>query len=160
MLGWAISVARFGSAELRQARGDVAAMRALLVEATGSEDVPERTADDPLIAVWQSWLGGINWVRELVDQDRALPTVRTGYPDTYLVLCQDFKARLEAGLPSENKTWALGYGDIITDRWLGETKIDEELLAQCPPDEWLIVEAAILAAMGETPQTGGAHLDE
>jgi hypothetical protein len=48
---------------------------------------------------------------------------------------------LTKGLPDERPTWGFDAGDILMDGWLGRTTIDAETLAQCDPDEWLLVDA-------------------
>ena len=139
MLGWLITVYRCGSRTLREARGDADAMRSVLVETTGAPTVSESTDADARIATWQTGLGGTAWLTHLVTRGRALSTSRGGYPDTYLIHCRDFATRLDEGLPEEHSAWIAGVDDILTDRWLGRTTIDTEMLAQCDPDEWLLV---------------------
>lgn len=141
MLGWLISISRCGSRTLREARGDAEAMRSLLVETTGSADVPESTDADQRIATWQAGLGGLDWLDPLVSGGRAVSTSRGGYPETYLIFCQDFIALLDKGLPHERPAWVTDPGDVVTDRWLGRTTVDGDALAQCDRDEWLLVEA-------------------
>ena len=141
MLGWLISVSRCGSQALRDARGDADKMRSVLTSETGSPDVPESTDRDTRIATWQTGLGGLKWLDELVSSGRAASTSRGGYPETYLITCRDFTSRLEGGLPNERPVWRTEAGDILTDSWIGKTEILTEALAQCDPDEWLLVEA-------------------
>jgi len=50
-------------------------------------------------------------------------------------------ALIDEGLPDERQCWHSDPGDILSDRWLGRTTINGELLARCDPDEWLLVEA-------------------
>jgi hypothetical protein len=141
MLGWLISVSRCGSRTLREARSDADAMRSLLIETTGSSDVPESTDADPRIATWQTGVGGLDWLDPLVSSGRAVSTSRGGYPETYLIRCRDFVARLDEGLPDERPVWGTDPGDVLSDRWLGRTTVDSDTLARCEPDEWLLVKA-------------------
>ena len=141
MLGWHITVYRFGDCRLRL-RGDLDATVALLTTATDSDEVPKSTDADHRLAVWQSALGGTDWLRRLVESRRAVFTSRGGYPDTYLIRCEDFHARLEAGLPNERTTWISDPHDVLDpERWLGRTTIDGQQLEGCAPDEWLLAEA-------------------
>lgn len=141
MLGWAIAVHRFGSPTLRQARGDANLIRSLLEAHSESSDVPHPTDRDPRIATWQAGLGGVSWLEQLVKRGRAASTKHNGHPNLYMITCRDFNGRLEAALPDERPVWLAGATDVITDRWLGRTTIDAELLAKCDQDEWLLVEA-------------------
>lgn len=139
MLGWHITVYRFGDSTLRGHRGGLDATLALLKTATGSSDVPESTDADHRLAVWQAGLGGTDWLRGLVETQRAAVTSRGGYPDTYLVRCEDFRARLEAGLPDERTTWMSEPGDVLDPkRWMGRTTIDGKQLEGCADDQWLL----------------------
>jgi hypothetical protein len=141
MLGWLISVSRCGSPTLREARGDAGAMRSLLIETTGSAAVPKATDADQRIATWQAGLGGLDWLDSLVSSGRGMSTSHGGYPEAYLIPCQDFMALVEEGLPHEHPSWRSDPGDILTDRWLGRTTVNSDTLARCDPDEWLLVEA-------------------
>src|SRR5205807_891763 len=76
MLGWLISVSRCGSRALREARGDADAMRSILIETTGSADVPKSTDADQRLATWQTGLGGLDWLDPLVSSGRAVATSR------------------------------------------------------------------------------------
>ena len=141
MLGWLISVSRCGLRTVREARGDADAMRSVLIETTGSADVPESTDADQRLATWQTGLGGLDWLDPLISSGRAVATSRGGYPETYLIPCRDFMALLNEGLPHERPAWGTDPGDILSDRWLGRTTINDDTLARCDPDEWLLVEA-------------------
>ena len=116
-------------------------MRSVLIETTGSADVPESTDADQRLATWQTGLGGLDWLDPLVSSGRAVATSRGGYPETYLIPCRDFMALLNEGLPHERPAWGTDPGDILSDRWLGRTTINDDTLARCDPDEWLLVEA-------------------
>lgn len=141
MLGWLISVHLCGTRVLREARGDADALRSLLLETTGSGNVPASTDADERIAIWQTGPCGLDWLERLVSTGRALSTSHGGYPENYLVLCRDFMALLDDGLPDERPLWRSDPGDTVTDRWLGRTTIDGDALARCDPDAWLLVEA-------------------
>lgn len=140
MLGWHITVCRFGDSTLRLHRGDLDATLALLTTATGMSEVP-KSRDADRVAVWQAALAGTGCLRGLVESRGAAFTSRGGYPDTYLIRCEDFRARLEAGLPDERTTWISEPHDILDpERWLGRTTIDGEQLEGCALDEWLLAE--------------------
>jgi len=139
MLGWHITVYRFGESTLREHRGDLDATVALMEAATGSTEVRKSTDADHRLVVWQAGLNGTDWLRELVEARRAAGTSRGGYPDTYLVRREDVRARLDAGLPDERTTWISEPGDVLDpERWLGRTTIDDEQLRRCADDEWLL----------------------
>jgi hypothetical protein len=141
MLGWHITIYRFGDATLRLHRGDLDATLALLTTATRTREIPKSTDADDRLAVWQAGLGGTDWLRELVESRSAASTSRGGYPDSYLIRCADFRARLVAGRPDERATWMSDPGDVLDpERWLGRTTIDGEQLEGCAPDEWLLAE--------------------
>jgi hypothetical protein len=140
MLGWLISVYRLGLPALRDARGDVEEVRSLMIGATGSSAVPRPTDADTLIASWQTGLNGAGWLSELVANGQALSTRRGGYADTFLIRCRDFAARRAPGLPHEKPTWVAGAEDVVTERWLGRTTVDDQLLGECDLDTWLLVE--------------------
>ena len=139
MLGWLIIVSRCEPRAVREARGDADAIRQLLIETTGSADVPE--SSEERIATWQAGPGGVEWLGRLVRLGRAVATSHAGYPNAYLILCQDVVTLVEAGLPNEYPVWSTGPHDILTDRWLGRTTINHDRLARLDRNEWLLVNA-------------------
>jgi hypothetical protein len=142
MLGWHIGVHRFADPQLRQHRGDLDSIRALIAARADTIEVPKATDDDPRVAVWQAALGGTDWLTDLVDAGKAAHTTRGGYPESYLIRCEDFRTRLRAGLPNEHTSWVTGPHDVLDpERWLGRTTVDAQQLDDCGADEWLLVEA-------------------
>jgi hypothetical protein len=82
-----------------------------------------------------------DWLDPLVAGGRALSTSNGGYPERYLIICADFRSCLEQGMPAEKPVWTADPGDVLTDRWIGHTAVEADALAQCDPDEWLLVQA-------------------
>ena len=49
--------------------------------------------------------------------------------------------RFVDGPPEANKHWVCGPNDVLLDGWEGTTLIDRAAIADCRPDEWLLVAA-------------------
>jgi hypothetical protein len=121
MLGWHISV-------YRQADG-------------GASPATAESVRGERVAVWQTGLGGLDWVYELVEAGRALHLGDNGYPYWYTATAENLIPRIEAGPPEANLVWRYDEGDILTDKWEGKTVIDRAATAACRPDEWMLIEA-------------------
>ena len=91
------------------------------------------------IAVWQTGLGGLDWIGALVSAGTAVE-YGNGYPFTFYIRSGDVRPHL-ANPPYENFQWTMDHGDIIGEEWLGRTTMDHEAAKAIEPDEWLYVTA-------------------
>ena len=121
MLGWHISIYRQSDDETSPA----------------SFESPEGER----LAVWQTGLGGLDWLKELVNAGLAIDLGGNGYPCRYTATARTLLARIADGPPGARAVWASGVNDILTEKWAGRTVIDDATVAACRQDEWLIVEA-------------------
>ncbi len=120
MLGWHISV-------YRQADG-------------GAEPAAQESPVGDRIAVWQTGIGGLDWLDSLVETGDVIQIQDPGYPGRYTAQAQHLLQRIKRP-PGANKVWSSGPHDILTDKWEGKTVCDKSVAEACSPDEWLIVEA-------------------
>ena len=122
MLGWRISV-------YRQLDG-------------GKEPAPFGAArGEARLAVWQTGLGGLDWLDELAKQRNAIDLGGDGYPNQYTAMAQHLRKELFEGPPYAKEVWSRGESDIVTPKWPGKTLVDRAALDACGPTEWLIIEA-------------------
>jgi hypothetical protein len=121
MLGWHISIYR---------QTDGGGGPATAVSPTGKR-----------LAVWQTGLGGLDWIDELVKNGKAISLGGNGYPYLYTVTAKQLIPLVIDKPPGAPDVWACGPSDIIAEGWEGKTVIDRAAAADCRPDEWLLVVA-------------------
>jgi hypothetical protein len=121
MLGWHISV-------YRQKDGGA-------IPATAASPEGMR------LAVWQTGLGGLGWLDELVKSDQAIDLGGNGYPRRFTATAEYLVPRFIEQPPDARTTWVSEAGDILTDKWEGKTVVDLAATSQCHLNEWLLVEA-------------------
>ena len=121
MLGWKISVYR--------------------QESGGASPASFGAAHGTRLAVWQTGLGGLDWIDELVKQQKAISLGGNGYPLEFTAMTTHLKAQLVEGPPHAEAAWTFDAGDILLPGWLGKTSKDLEGLDSCHPDEWLLIQA-------------------
>ena len=121
MLGWHIAV-------YRQVTG-------------GSAPATTESAQGTRLAVWQTGLGGLEWLDELVKAGNAVDLGGNGYPCLYTATAENLIPRIIENPPGARAVWVCGESDILTDKWAGTTVVDKDAAAQCRPDEWLVVVA-------------------
>ena len=92
------------------------------------------------LAVWQTGLGGLDWIDELVKEGKAIDLGGNGYPSRYTAMTAHLIPNIVNGPPLAKKTWSSDEGDILTEKWEGKTVIDQTEVANCLLDEWLLVE--------------------
>jgi hypothetical protein len=93
------------------------------------------------LAVWQTGLSGLDWIDDLVKQQKAIRLGGNGYPLEFTAMTTHLKASLIDGPPCANEKWTSGPGDILLEGWAGKTIKDLEALDLCRPDEWLLIQA-------------------
>jgi hypothetical protein len=120
MLGWHITI-------YRQAAGE---------ETPAAFEAP--TCNE--LAVWQTGIGGLDWIDELVDKGLAICLASNGYPTEYTARLEHVRATILEGPPCANDIWRFGPSDVLTDKWLGKTTI-YDALSECSPDEWVVIQA-------------------
>jgi hypothetical protein len=93
------------------------------------------------LAVWQTGLGGLDWIYELVEQQKAINLGGNGYPLEFTAMMAYLKERLLDGPPGAKAVWTHDSTDILLPTWLGKTTMDLEALDACRPDEWMLIQA-------------------
>jgi hypothetical protein len=121
MLGWHISI-------YRQTDG-------------GASPAKNENPEGARLGVWQTGLGGLDWVYELVEAGKAIDLGGNGYPCRYTATAEHLIPRIINGPPGARQNWASGPEDILTEKWEGKTVLDNAVVAACLPDEWLLIEA-------------------
>jgi hypothetical protein len=99
------------------------------------------TSEGTRLAVWQTGIGGLDWLSELVKAGKAVDLGGNGYPCRYTVPAQHLMSEIADSPPMARDSWLSGAGDLITNQWEGKTVVDGDAVTICRPDEWLLVEA-------------------
>jgi hypothetical protein len=107
----------------------------------GDSPASSEVATGATLAVWQTGLGGLNWLDDLVEKDLAISLGGNGYPTKYTAKLEHVRKVVLDGPPLARETWVFEVGDILTDAWLGKTTVYQEALCQCPAEEWVLIEA-------------------
>jgi|SRR5215831_15615161 len=121
MLGWCISVYRHNGG--------------------GRSPATSTSGEGKRLAVWQTGLGGLDWLNDLVEAGNAIDLGGDGYPCRYTATAVHLIPPILNGPSKARSTWVYGVSDVLTDTWAGKTVIDRDAAAECRDDEWLLVEA-------------------
>jgi hypothetical protein len=121
MLGWHISI-------YRQKDG-------------GTSPATFESPEGARLAVWQTGIGGLDWLNELVKTGKAIDLGGNGYPCRYTATAQYLAPQIDETPPGARTHWLLDAGDVVTDKWEGKTVVDRAATVDCSLDEWLLVEA-------------------
>jgi hypothetical protein len=101
------------------------------------------TAESPggaRLAVWETGIGGLDWLVELEKAGKALFLGGNGYPFRYTATAEHLLPEINDVTRGVQNTWLLGESDIVTEKWEGKNVVDGDAVAACRPDEWLLVE--------------------
>lgn len=93
------------------------------------------------LAVWQTGLDGLDWLDELVKENKALDLGGNGYPNRYVAQAQNIIPAIKDKPPLAKDVWSSDEGDILLDEWAGKTVLDNNEMADCKPEAWLLIEA-------------------
>jgi len=121
MLGWNISIYRLMEKE--------------------AEPATDKSPTGVRLAVWQTGLRGLDWIDKLVEEGKAINLGGNGYPCRYTATAQYLIPHFINGVPEAHDTWAFEVTDILLKGWEGKTVIDQTAIAECRPDEWLLLVA-------------------
>ncbi len=91
------------------------------------------------LAVWQTGLGGLDWLNELVKKNKAIQLSGHGYPTAYTALAKDVLPHLVGEIPEARPVWGCDPGDILSPEWEGQTTKTPAVIEACSPDEWLLI---------------------
>lgn len=120
MLGWMISVNRQKDGGLSPAKA--------------------RPQCGDLLAVWQADIKGLDWINELVEHGEAISLGGNGYPTLYTAPAKCLLPSLQPSPPMAREHWGYPEGSTFSGE-PSKTRIHLEAIADCHPDEWLIVQA-------------------
>ncbi len=94
------------------------------------------------LAVWQTGLFGLEWLRELVKQQKAIDLDGGGYPSGFTAQAVHIIPRIREDPPEAKTFWSFDEGDqILPELWPGKTTKDLEAMNSCRDDEWLFIQA-------------------
>jgi hypothetical protein len=93
------------------------------------------------LAIWQTGLGGLDWLDDLVKQQKAIRLGGNGYPTEYTAMADEILPMLRGEPPRAKKRWTFDEGDVILPGWLGKITKDVDAMHACRPDEWLVIQA-------------------
>lgn len=96
---------------------------------------------ESLLATWMTGPNGIDWLDTLVKEGKALDLGGGGYPYRYRAIAKILLPIISGGPPPHNSPMVFGDDYILPARWTGEIRINHENIAQCDPNEQLMIEA-------------------
>src|SRR5687767_14834353 len=87
----------------------------------GSAPASFGAAHGTRLAIWQTGLGGLDWLDDLVQQQKAIDLGgKGGYPNEYTAMAAHIVPRLRSNPPKAKEVWTFDAGDNITPQWLGK----------------------------------------
>ena len=107
----------------------------------GATPATAESTEGTRLAVWQTGLGGLGWLDELVKSGNAINLGGNGYPCRYTATAEYLVPRIIEKPPEARHTWVYDPGDVLGEEWEGKTVIDRAAAEECRSNEWLLVEA-------------------
>lgn len=93
---------------------------------------------DLAIASWTTSLGGLKWLDPLLKEGKATEG-GNGYPLWIKAKANDLLPLIAGGPPPHDGPFVIGEDYVMPGGWIGDVQINYAPLANCPPDEDLIV---------------------
>ena len=115
---------------------------------TDLESLPEKWkelrdfTDKCQLASWYVGLGGCEWLDELVSDGKAtLLSTNHGYPLRYRSTAEVILPIIAAGIPSGKNPQIIGDDYLMPENWRGGVEIDTEIIKDCKPGDFLLIDA-------------------
>jgi hypothetical protein len=86
-------------------------------------------------------LGGLDWLDALVAAGHATSLGGDGYPVRYTVAAAVLMSTLYSGPHRHDGSLVIGADCTLPGVWAGDISLDRSVLAECSPDEELMIEA-------------------
>ena len=86
-------------------------------------------------------MGGLDWLKALVEQGKAKQLRFDGYPCLWVAAAADVRQLVLNGPPVHRGPPVIGDDYVIPPNWLGLAKVDRDTLAACESGEPLTIEA-------------------
>jgi len=97
---------------------------------------------DQTIASWMMGSSGTSWLRELVKEGKATDVaINCGYPHVFSMKARDLIPILINGIPQSGGGLVIGENYVIDGNRIWDLNINAELLANCSPDDELVIDA-------------------
>ena len=119
-IGWHITVYRQAAARLKPAT--------MLAETAGR------------VAVWQTGLGGLDWIEGIAGSNTCFFLGGNGYPYRFTAQSRAILPIIMAGPPQARDVWLTDPGDVVGPKWVGHTLIEQHVAKACLPNEWLVIQ--------------------
>lgn len=96
--------------------------------------------DAPVIASWETSLGGADWLEKLVSEGKATQLSHSGYPNRYTAIASDVLPLIASGIPPHEGIDVIGDDYMLPAGWMGEIILKQENFDACPPSQTLAIE--------------------
>lgn len=95
------------------------------------------------IARWEAGIFGTDWLDTLVKEGRAVNLGGTGYPCRYSMTAAVLVSMISSGPPRHKGPVPLIMSEdrVLPANGIADFELDQSVLAECAPDEELIVDA-------------------
>ncbi len=107
----------------------------------GESPATLESPEGKILAAWETGLSGLDWIDELVKAGKAIDLGGGGYPSRYTATAKNLIPRILAGAPEARFGRFAARFEIVEGKSRGTTAVDPAEIADCRPDEWLVVEA-------------------
>ncbi len=109
------------------------------ITAIGNEELAQNP--EYLLAKWTTGLGGLDWVDELVKEEKAIYLSGNGYPVVYISSAENILSKIKAGPPPHKGPLVVGEDYFTPSGWVSEFEANREMFSECSPGALLIIEA-------------------
>jgi hypothetical protein len=99
------------------------------------------TAPDGFIARWMTSVFGLEWLDQLVKDNKAVNLGGNGYPNKYAIAAGVLLPIIKAGLPANHSPLVIGDDYTLPEGWSGQVTWNQQAASACQTTDQLLIEA-------------------
>ena len=104
------------------------------------KDTPGNDNKAAVLAMWETSVGGIDWINKLAKDGKATQLSNGGYPNRYTAKAGEVLPILARGIPDHDDMMIFGEDYVMPAGWKGNITMHQDRISACAPGQVLTLD--------------------